>query len=59
MKEFPVVPPPLLSALAEKFPDKLPRDASLPPSEVGRLIGQQQVLDFLRRQMERQHSSEG
>lgn len=53
MAQFPVVPSDLLAALEKAFPDRAPRKPDVTPTEVGVLIGEQRVMDFLRRQHER------
>lgn len=57
-RKFPVVPDDLLTALEKAFPDKAPRDPEITPTQVGVSIGQQNVLDFLRRQHANQNLME-
>ena len=49
MQNFPHVPEVLLRALVERFPDALPEAVPDAP-EMGRLVGQQQVIRFLNHQ---------
>lgn len=48
MKVFPAVTPMLLEALEAAFPDKLPLAATIDPRELSALVGQQNVIRFLR-----------
>ncbi len=59
MKKFPIVSDELLKALEAAFPDKAPRDVSISPTAVGVSIGQQNVLDLLRRNHSKQNILEG
>jgi hypothetical protein len=59
MKKFPAVPDELLKALEEAFPDKAPRKATTTQTEMGILIGQQIVMDFIRRHHTKQNILEG
>ncbi|WP_422049721.1 hypothetical protein [Shimia sp.] len=59
MPKFPVVPDELLAALEEAFPDKAPRDINTTPVQMGVAIGQQGVLDLLRRNNAKQNILEG
>ena len=59
MKQFPFVSDELLTALEEAFPDKAPRSTNTTMMEVGAAIGQQNVLDLLRRQHKKQTILEG
>ena len=53
--KFPTVDLRLLEALEELFPDDLPRD---PQADLGRLVGQQDVLDVLRNHHRKQNKKE-
>lgn len=55
MKKFPVVPDELLEALEEAFPDRAPREAVKTECELGIMIGQQRVMDHIRRKHSRQN----
>lgn len=59
MKKFPFVPDELLTALEEAFPDKALRDTETTLVDVGASIGQQRVLDLLRRNHAKQNILEG
>lgn len=59
MKRFPVVPDDLIKALEEAFPDKAPRKGVETQTELGILIGQQLVMDFIRRHHSKQNILEG
>lgn len=50
---FPDVPPELLEELAARFPDKLPSEP-VTETELASLVGQQDVLRFLRSHAARQ-----
>lgn len=49
--QFPFVPPDLLRALEEAFPDKLPSDPQTVPAEFSALVGEQRVIRFLRHRL--------
>lgn len=55
--KFPGIPEDLLLALEKKFPDRIPRNIDLSPQEIGRLQGEQRVIDFLRVTFERQNEN--
>lgn len=55
-KKFPNIPEDLLRALEESFPDKIPR-TDITPLGLGRLQGEQRVIDFLRTIFERQNKT--
>ena len=59
MQQFPMITEALIEALEKRFPDKSPRLATITPTQVGMLIGNQQVMDFLRAQYARQNPMEG
>lgn len=59
MRKFPFIPDDLMKALEEHFPDKAPRAATDSVCELGIMIGQQQVMDFIRRMHDRQNPLEG
>lgn len=54
-KAFPPVPGPLLEALQRAFPDRIPDKPGVASQEV--LIGNQQVIRFLRSQFEEQNET--
>lgn len=49
--QFPFVPPELVKALVEAFPDKLPTDPTLTQAEFAALVGQQTVIRFLKHKL--------
>lgn len=51
---FPYVPPDLVRALEEAFPDKLPQDPTITPAEFAALIGRQSVIRFLQHRLDQQ-----
>lgn len=53
--EFPPVPLALIEELERRFADRIP-DKVPDPSEVGVLVGHQQVVRFLRREFEKQNT---
>lgn len=53
--ELPPLSPALIEALEELFRDRIP-DTVPTPEQVGVLVGQQQVVRFLRREFNRQNS---
>lgn len=55
-KRFPPVSAELLSALEEKFPDRLPT-AVPSESHMGMLVGEQNVVRYLRKQFEEQNKT--
>lgn len=59
MKKFPVVPDELMKALEEAFPDRAPRDAKMTQVDLGVVIGQQKVMDLIRRHHKQQNILEG
>ena len=59
MKKTVFVPEKTMEALERAFPDRAPRDTDLSLTEAHRLIGQQQVMDFLRRHFQQQNIMEG
>jgi hypothetical protein len=54
---FPFVPPDLVKALEEAFPDRLPDDPAIPPAEFAALIGRQSIIRFLQRKLEQQEQT--
>lgn len=54
-KRFPSVSEELLQALEELFPDRLPDTPHTPVTQVAALVGQQDVIRFLRKQFEEQN----
>lgn len=50
-EHFPFVPPDLVTALEQAFPDRLPSDPSVPQHEVAALIGRQSVIRFLKHKL--------
>jgi hypothetical protein len=55
---FPFIPEELFKALEAAFPNALPWDANMPHPEMCALIGQQQVLAFLRAKRDQQQRPE-
>jgi hypothetical protein len=58
-KKFPVVPDDLLKALEEAFPDKAPRNRTMTQVDLGICIGEQRVMDLIRRAHAQQNILEG
>lgn len=52
-EQFPAVDEGLVQALIERFPDRCPR-GPVENFELGKLVGQQEVIAFLRSEMELQ-----
>ncbi len=52
-EQFPAVDEGLVRALIERFPDRCPR-GPVDSFELGKLVGQQDVISFLRSEMELQ-----
>lgn len=52
---FPPVPLALIEELEQRFRDRVPEKVPT-PSEVGVLVGQQQVVRFLRREFDKQNN---
>lgn len=52
--QFPFVPPDLVKALEEAFPDRLPQDPNIAPAEFAALVGRQSVIRFLRHKLDLQ-----
>jgi len=59
MKRFPTISDELLKALEAHFPDRANRYLGLTPAEMGALVGEQRVLDLLRRHHNQQNILEG
>jgi hypothetical protein len=51
---FPFVSPEIVKALEEAFPNKLPSDPDILPTQFASLIGQQSVIAYLRRRLTEQ-----
>ena len=59
MKPKLFIPEQTMQAIERAFPDRAPRDTDLSLTEAHRLIGQQQVMDFLRHHFQQQNIMEG
>lgn len=56
-KSFTVVSEILLQALEGAFPDQLPTSINTSQAELGQLVGQQDVIRFLRKKFEEQNKT--
>ena len=54
-QRLPEVSNQMIAFLSERFPDRVPRGKDLTLLEIGRLQGQQAVIDFLRQINTEQH----
>jgi hypothetical protein len=52
VRAFPAFSAEVMEALEAAFPDKLPIDRDVTPSSIAALVGQQEVLRFMRARLE-------